>query len=237
VIAAVVPALDEAGAIGEVVRGLRAHADQVIVVDNGSRDATAAIARAAGADVVWEPRRGYGRAMLAGIARARGLGAGVIVTADADGSDDPADLPRLLAPLSSGRADLVLGVRADVEACAMTPVQRFGNWFAPLAMRLLAGARYADMPPFKAIRASALDRLQLEDTGHGFTIELLLEAHAARLRVVEIDVRCRARRAGVSKVSGTLVGSARASAKILWTILRHGRRKNPWTRAPARSES
>ena len=222
-IVAVVPALDEEASVPDVVRGIRAHVDAVVVVDNGSLDATAAAARAAGADVVVEARRGYGRACIAGIARARALGADVVLFLDADGSEDPADAPGLLAPVLAGDADLALGVRARdaIEPGAMMPVQRFGNWLAPRLMRVAVGARYRDMPPFKAIRVGALDRLALTDTGHGFTIELLLRAHAHALRVVEVDVRCRARRAGVSKVSGTLRGSARAAGKIVWSIARH----------------
>lgn len=226
-VVAVVPALDEEGSIPDVVRGIAPHVDYVVVVDNGSRDRTAAVARAAGADVVVEPRRGYGQACLAGVARARELRVDVVVFLDADGSDDPDDAPALLAPVLGGGADLALGVRVhangDVERGAMTPVQRFGNWFAPLLMRVAVGARYRDMPPFKVVRADALERLALRDTGHGFTIELLLKAHEQRMRVVEIGVRCRVRRAGVSKVSGTLRGTVRATAKIVSTILRHTR--------------
>jgi hypothetical protein len=174
--------------------------------------------------VVVEPRRGYGAACLTGSARARALGADIFLFLDADGSDDAADAPRLLGPVKSGDADLVLGIRTSrtIEPGAMTPVQRFGNWFAPIAMRLLTGARFHDMPPFKAIRRDALDRLALTERGHGFTIQLLLAAHAAELRVREVPVRCRVRRGGVSKVSGTLKGSVQAAVKILATIVRHG---------------
>jgi hypothetical protein len=121
---------------------------------------------------------------------------------------------------------MVLGARtsATIEHGAMTRTQRFGNWFAPLAMRALTGARYRDMPPFKAVTARALAIAAPADRGHGFTIDLLLAAHARGLRVQEIDVRCRARRGGVSKVSGTVLGSARAAAKILWSIGRHAGR-------------
>jgi hypothetical protein len=218
---AVIPALDEEGAIAGVVRGIRPHVDVVVVVDNGSRDATAARARDAGADVVREPRRGYGAACLAGVARARALGAGVVLFLDGDGSDDPDDALRLLAPVEQGEADLVLGVRARVARGAMAPVQRFGNWFAPLLMRLTVGADYHDMPPFKAVSMTALDRLALDDPGMGYIIQMLLRSHSLGLRVVEREVACHPRRAGASKVSGTVVGTARASAKILWAIGRH----------------
>ena len=219
---AVIPALDEAACIGEVVEAVRAHVDTVVVVDNGSRDATAAVAAAHGAVVAEEPQRGYGAACLRGLARARELGASVVVLLDADGSDDPDDVPRLLAALRDG-AELALGVRTrdTTEAGAMTRTQRFGNWLAPLLMRAIVGAGYHDMPPLKAIRREALDRLALTDTGHGFTIELLLRAHRAGLRVAEVPARCRSRRGGKSKVSGTLVGSTRAAVRILYTIARH----------------
>ena len=223
-IVAIVPALDEEANIGDVVQGIARHVERVIVVDNGSTDATARLARDAGADVVVEPRRGYGRACLAGLARARAVGATTVLFLDADGSDDPDDAPLLLGPVLSGACDLALGRRdpARTEAGAMTPAQRFGNWFAPLLMRLTMGAPYRDMPPFKACTMAALESLELADVGHGFTIELLVKAHLRDLAAIEVLVSCRARRAGESKVSGTLRGSVRAGGKILSTIARHG---------------
>ena len=248
---AIIPALDEQSAIGAVVRGVAAHVDAVVVVDNGSRDDTAAIAKEAGAEVVSEPRRGYGRACLAGMARARELEADVVLFLDADGSDDPEEAPALLEAVESGGYDLALGVRrrTGVERGAMTGAQRFGNWLAPLLMRVSVGAAYEDMPPFKACAAAALDRLELRDAGHGFTIELLMRAHEEGLRVAQIPVRCRVRRGGESKVSGTIAGASRAAVKIVSTIGRqaagaHARRalgylraKKPWARAAPRSES
>ncbi|GAC1393620.1 MAG: glycosyltransferase family 2 protein [Polyangiales bacterium] len=220
-IVAVIPALDEEGCIDEVVRGVRPHVDHVVVADNGSRDRTGEVARGAGARVVVEPERGYGAACLRGIVEARALGAVWLLFCDADGSDDPDDAPRLIAPARAGEADLVLGVRSEVEPGAMTPVQRFGNWLAPMLMRTLFHAPYHDLSPFKVVRRATLDRLDLRDRAHGFTIELLLKAHAARVSTREVPVRCRRRRAGESKVSGTVVGSARAAAKIVGSIARH----------------
>ena len=248
---ALVPALDEEHCIADVVAGIQPYVDRVIVVDNGSVDGTARVARETGADVVSEPRRGYGRACLAGLARARELEAEIVLFLDGDGSDDPADAERLLRPVRDGEVDIALGARrADlIEDGAMTPVQRFGNWLAPLLMRAAMGAPYHDMPPFKACSMEALDALALADIGHGFTIELLVKAHARDLRVIELPVRCRARRGGVSKVSGNLRGASRAAVKIVSTIARHGaqgraerlvsylRAKNPWARAASRSES
>jgi hypothetical protein len=222
-IVAVIPCLDEADNVASVVAGLEPWVDRVIVVDNGSRDATAEVAAAAGADVVVEPRCGYGRACLAGIDRAQEHHPDVVLFLDGDGSDDPDDAPRLLEPVQSGEVDLCLGRRTARSTArgAMAPVQRFGNWFAPALMRMLFNAPYHDMPPFKAISARALEALDLRDESYGFTIEMLIKAHHRGLSVREVEVRHRARHAGQSKVSGTLVGSVRASSKILTAIARH----------------
>lgn len=220
---AIIPALDEEECIRDVVTGILAHVDQVVVVDNGSHDQTASAAREAGADVVSEPKRGYGRACLAGLARAKHLGADVLVFLDADGSDDAADAPSLLAPVLSGDADIALGVRRkDLrEPGSMTTVQGFGNWFGPALMRVFLGAPFHDMPPFKVCRAAALHALRLEDTDYGFTIELLVKAHQEKLKIVEVDVHCRARRGGASKVSGTVRGASLAAWKIMTKIGRY----------------
>jgi rSAM/selenodomain-associated transferase 1 len=242
-VVAVVPALDEEDSIGDVVRGVAPFVDAVVVVDNGSADRTADRARAAGATVEREGRRGYGAACLAGVRRARELGAGVVLFLDGDGSDDPSEAPLLLEPVARGEADLVLGVRtaASTEPGAMAPVQRFGNWLAPRLMRAVVGARYRDMPPFKAVTMDALERLDLCDPGMGYIIEMLLKAHTEGLRVRELEVRCRARRAGRSKISGTVRGTLRASAKITSAILRHAvvqrLSKNPWRDAASRSDA
>ncbi len=221
-VVAVIPALDEEATITEVVAGLL-HVAQVVVVDNGSRDATAERARHAGARVKVQRERGYGAACLAGIDEARTMSADVVLFLDADGSDDPAEAATLIAPITAKEADLVLGVRRAhlVETGAMAQAQRFGNWFAPRVMRVAVGARYSDMPPYKAITMKALDRLALTDRTYGFTIEMLLRAHREKLTVREVPVHCRARRGGQSKVSGTLRGTLGASYKIVRTILKY----------------
>lgn len=217
---AVMPALNEVENVRNTVLGILPFVDKVIVVDNASTDGTAAAAQEAGAIVVLQPKRGYGASCLAGMAHAQKLGAKIIVFLDADGSEDPLDAPQLISAVESNSVDLSLGVRdrAMQEAGSMTSVQKFGNWLAPALMRTIVGAKYQDMPPFKVIRTEALNRLQLTDEGHGFTIEFLLEAHRVQLRTAEFKVHSRARKYGVSKVSGTLKGSSRAAVKILSTI-------------------
>lgn len=227
-VAVIIPALNEEQSIGATLEELAqvsASAGQalaqVIVVDNGSTDHTAEVARTHGAHLVVETRRGYGHACLAGVA-ALDSSTTIVVFMDADGSDDPADLPRLLEPIADGAADLVLGSRllGEQEPGALTPQQEFGNRLATRLLRALFGARYTDLGPFRAIRREALERLGMHDTNFGWTVEMQIRATQQRLRVQEVPVRYRRRRAGKSKVSGTFRGSLFAGAKIIWTILR-----------------
>lgn len=216
-VAVIIPALDEAAIIGRVVTDLMAclpeMSTRIVVVDNGSTDDTAAKARQAGAEVVREPRRGYGRACAAGVAAT--AGAEYLVFLDGDGADSPADLERVLAPVLSGTADLVVGVRVVREARSMTPWQRAGNRLAAFAIRLIYGARVSDLGPFRAIRRADLIALRMTEMTYGWPSEMLVRSLRARLRYREVDVSYR-RRTGVSKVGGTLAGSLRAA----WCILR-----------------
>jgi glycosyltransferase involved in cell wall biosynthesis len=220
-IAVVIPAADEEAAIGQVVREVPAGVGEVIVVDNGSRDRTAEVARAAGARVVSEPRRGYGRACLAGIAAAEPFD--VIVFLDGDYSDHPEQLTAVVAPIREGRADLVIGSRRlGRRAPGAHP------WHAVLGtrvcvglMNLVAGSAATDLGPFRAITAEALRRLEMCDVDYGWTAEMQVKAARRGLRVAEVPVDYRPR-IGRSKVSGTAAGSVKAGTKILATILRHG---------------
>lgn len=230
-VALVVPALDEEGSIGEVVQGFRSARhpsgrpwlERVVVVDNGSRDATAARARGAGAEVVDAPERGYGHACRAGLAHLGGGRAGppeVVVFADGDGAQVPDELGELLAPIVRGEADMVIGSRvARGEPRGMTPAQRFGNRLAVLLLRLRHGISTTDLGPFRAIRWPALELLGPLDPTYGWTIEMQIRAAQRGLRVVEVDVSNRARWAGQSKVSGTLRGVLGAGYKILRFVL------------------
>lgn len=221
----VIPALDEAEALPGVLAGLRDAATpgfalrDIVVADNGSSDGTAGVARAAGARVVDAPRRGYGSACLAALDALRGSPPDAVAFLDADGSDDPAQLAEVVAPLFAG-AELVVGSRAlgEREAGALTPVQAFGNALATRLMRALYGARFTDLGPFRAIRWTALERLRMRDRDYGWTVEMQTRALRAGLACVEVPVRCRRRAAGRSKVAGTVRGVFGAGWKILFTI-------------------
>ena len=222
-IVVIVPARDEEAAIGKVLSEIPPSVSEVIVVDNGSTDATAERARAAGARVVAETRRGYGRACLAGIAAASQ--ADVVVFLDGDGSDYPESLPSLVAPILAGEADLVIGSRSlGSRAPGAQPWHAvLGTRVSVALMNMLIGTEATDLGPFRAISAEALGRLEMRDTDFGWTVEMQAKAHWRGLRVREIPVDYRPR-LGRSKISGTLTGSLRAGAKILTTIVRYALR-------------
>jgi len=222
-----IPARDEAAALPLVLHDLPRTGEgwrvrQVVVVDNGSSDATADVARANGAVVVREPDAGYGRACLAGMAHLRRVPPDAVVFLDADHSDDPRELPRLVAPLVRGEAVLVIGSRVsgEREPGAFTPVQSFGNWLAPALLQLLWGVRATDLGPFRAVRWEALEALAMRDPDYGWTVEMQARAARARLVTVEVPVSYRRRRQGRSKIAGTFSGSVRAGFKILGTLVR-----------------
>jgi len=220
VVDAIIPALDEESSIGLVLAALPPGLiRRVVVVDNGSIDATAAVARSHGALVAREPRRGYGAACLRGIEAIAKDPPDVVLFLDADLSDDPAEAGEVLRPILNGSADLVVGSRTlgKREPGALAPHARFGNWLATRLLRVLYGARYTDLGPFRAIRYEALRALGMADRNYGWTIEMQVKAARAGLRHAEVPVRYR-RRMGRSKISGTLKGSAMAAVKILGTI-------------------
>ena len=220
-VAVVIPALNEAGSIAAVLADLPASVRKV-VVDNGSTDDTARIAADAGAEVVHEARRGYGAACQAGLRHLASGPPDVVVILDGDHADDPTLLDRLLEPIRDDRADLVLADRSrTADPGALTRVQKYGNRLATLLIRGVTGHRYADMGPFRAIRWSALERLQMRDPTWGWNVEMQIKAVRRGLRVIEIPLPYRARRAGQSKISGDLRGAARASVRIVWAVGRY----------------
>lgn len=221
-IAIIVPALNEAGNIHALVQELAASQQaQVIVVDNGSEDATAQEAEAAGARVIYEPRRGYGYACAAGVEAAQS--ADVLAFIDADYSFLPSELPLILAPILAGEADLVLGARHPhrMEPGAMLFHQRFGNWLGSRLIAALYSLRLNDLGPYRTIRRSTLERFHMREMTYGWPVEMIVKAARSGARIVEVPVSYRNRRAGRSKVSGTIRGTLLAAWFILGTALRY----------------
>lgn len=224
----IIPAINEEQSVAIVLADLPG-VGRVIVADNGSTDRTVSIARDAGAHVITETRRGYGSACLAGLAEMqrlielREIDPEIVVFLDADYSDHPEELPDVVRPIQDGTADLVIGSRlkGESEPGAMPPQSIYGNKLACFLMRVLFGARYTDLGPFRAIRRDALVRLQMCDTSFGWTVEMQIKAARQKLRVTEVPVSYR-RRIGVSKISGTVSGTIKAGWKILFLIARYG---------------
>jgi len=218
----VIPALNEEESVRLVIEALPVELiREVVVVDNGSRDGTAAVARRAGATVLADPRRGYGRACLTGLAYLRDHPPEIVVFVDADNSDDPTDFTAVIEPILGGDAEMVIGSRrlGRAEPGSMTPPQRFGNIFATWLIAQLTGDRFTDLGPFRALRWEALEALEMEDTNYGWTVEMQVKAARRGLRWQEVPVAYR-KRIGQSKISGTVTGVAAAGTKILYTVFR-----------------
>lgn len=225
----VIPCLNEEESIGELVEDVSAVRDDpanpveittIIVVDNGSTDDTPEVARQAGARIVSEPRRGYGRACLSGVLASGSVD--YIVLMDGDRSDVPADLPVLLSPIITGEADLVVGSRTlgSHEKGSLLPQQIFGNRIAALLARLMYGVRLTDIGPFRVIGRHTLLQLGMREMTYGWSIEMIIRAARAGLTVREMPVRYRKRAGGSSKVSGNLKGTVRAGCRIMTAIVR-----------------
>jgi len=219
-VALIIPVLNEVDTIAGVVCAVpRDVIGEVIVVDGGSIDETAARARAAGARVLVEPQSGYGAACLAGVGATERP---VVAFIDGDGSDDPAEIPRLVAPILAGEQDFVIGsrTRGVREKGSMGMHQLIAGRIAGLFMRALYGVRYTDMCPLRAIRRDVLERLGMREKTYGWNLEMQMRAARAGLRILELPVRHRNRAGGASKVAGSLRGSAKASWQIASTLVR-----------------
>jgi glycosyltransferase involved in cell wall biosynthesis len=222
IVSAVIPCLDEETAIGVVVTtALAQGVDEVIVVDGGSRDATASRAANAGARVVVERQRGYGRAIQTGIAAVR-TDTTVVVFLDGDGSDPPESIRALVAPIAGGAADFVLGsrVRGRRDPGSLSSSQLAAAWIGSVLLRLTYGARFSDLSPFRAIRRDALERLGMRDNSYGWNLEMLMRVAASNLRAREIPVGQRRRLGGQSKVSGNLRAGLAAAWVLALTFVR-----------------
>lgn len=223
-IAVLIPVLNEETTLPRVLADIpRGIVEEVVVVDNGSSDRTADLARATGATVLHETRRGYGSACLAGIAYLQRNAPDILVFLDGDYSDHPEELSRLVQPIVDDGYDLVIGSRTkgEAEPGALFPQARFGNALATWLIRMLYGYSYSDLGPFRAIRFSALLALEMADKTYGWTVEMQIKVLQQRMRVTEVPVRYRKRAGGVSKVSGTIKGTILAGYKILWTVVRY----------------
>ena len=230
-ISVIIPVLNEQDALIHVLRDLPWDlVNEVIVVDNGSTDATAQVASRAGARVIYEPQRGYGAACLAGIRAMQQ--SDIVVFVDGDYSDHPNELPHVVKPIVDGQADMVIGSRVlgVRERGALVLQARWGNWLAVTLIRFLYGVRYSDLGPFRAIRTASLLLLGMRDQRYGWTVEMQVRAVKANLRIQEVPVSYR-KRTGQSKISGTLRGCLLAGIAIIGTIVRHGYRPT-WRLGP-----
>lgn len=222
VISAVIPCLNEEAAIAAVVRAVRAqNVSEVVVVDGGSRDRTVERATAAGASVIIETRRGYGRAIQAGIAAVR-ADTEIIVFLDGDGSDPAEFIPALVSPIIARQAVFVLGsrTRGARERGSLTPQQIIAAHVGSLLLRVAYGSRFSDLSPFRSIRRDVLDRLGMSDMTYGWNLEMLMRIAAAGVPVREIAVGQRRRIGGVSKVSGNFVAGVMAAWSMARTFIR-----------------
>ena len=218
-IGVVIPTLNEAGAIGNVISDIPDWVDRTIVCDSGSTDATVEIARRLGAESIISSGEGYGAACLAGISELGSID--IIVFLDGDYSDYPEQMERLVRPITEGVFDLVIGSRrlGEAQAGSLTIQQRFGNWLACSLIRIFWKVNYTDLGPFRAVKRTALEQLDMTDRAFGWTVQMQLHAIFAGIRVTEVpvDYRCRI---GHSKISGTLKGTILAGKAILGTIFR-----------------
>jgi glycosyltransferase involved in cell wall biosynthesis len=219
----VIPALNEAEVIAEVVRSIpRTVVDQILVVDNGSTDATAQAARNAGAIVVSQPARGYGRACRAGITAAAKASADIVAFIDGDGSDCPEFINELVRPIQENCFDFVIGsrTRGTREPGSLNTQQIFAARLAGWLLRVRYGVNFTDMSPFRAIRSELLHSLPMREQTYGWNLEMQMLVAQKRARILEIPVNHRRRRGGVSKVSGTFKGTILATFRIAATFFR-----------------
>lgn len=225
IISVIIPAFNEENGISEVLKEIpKDLVSEIIVVNNASTDNTEKIAKECGATVLREPVSGYGRACLKGIDYLKSSSQSplIVVFLDADHSDYPEEMADLVTPIIEDKADLVIGSRelGKKESGSMTPQQVFGNWLATRLMLWFYGVKFTDLGPFRAIRFSSLQDLNMQDKSYGWTVEMQLKAAKQKMRCLEVPVRYR-KRIGFSKISGTIKGTIMAGYKILYTLFKY----------------
>ena len=220
-ISIIIPAYNEESSIGLVLDALpQEKLHEIIVVDNGSTDATARVAQEHGARVVKEPRKGYGSACLKGIDELDAPD--IVVFIDGDFSDFPEEIVLLIGPIETGEKDFVLGSRMILpkSQSALLPQARYGNRLAVFLIKLFFKHEFTDLGPFRAIRYSSLMSIGMKDMDFGWTVEMQIKAVRNGLRIQEVPVNYR-KRIGISKISGTVLGTFRAGTKIIYTIFKY----------------
>jgi len=228
IIKVIIPAFNEERSIGRVIEEIPNIVDEIIVVNNGSTDDTAVIAKKAGATVLNENQKGYGYACLKGInyLENQEIKPEIVVFLDGDFSDCPEELIKLVAPIIDNDIDFVIGARVKElrEANSMTPQQIFGNWLATTLMKLMYRAKFTDLGPFRAIKYQKLSELEMVDKTYGWTVEMQLKSIKRNLTYIEVPVKYK-QRIGTSKVSGTVKGTIFAGFKILGWIFKYSFKK------------
>ena len=220
-ISIIIPAYNEESSIGLVLDALpQEKLHEIIVVDNGSTDATARVAQEHGARVVKEPRKGYGSACLKGIDELDAPD--IVVFIDGDFSDFPEEIVLLIGPIETGEKDFVLGSRMILpkSQLALLPQARYGNRLAVFLIKLFFKHEFTDLGPFRAIRYSSLMSIGMKDMDFGWTVEMQIKAVRNGLRIREVPVNYR-KRVGISKITGTVSGTFRAGTKIIYTIFKY----------------
>lgn len=224
IIDVIIPAYNEEKSIPKVIAEIPKIVRHIIIANNNSTDRTGEVAKSAGAVVVFEPQKGYGKACLTAMnwIKNQEIQPDIVVFLDGDYSDYPAEMLSLIQPILEEKADMVIGSRAlgQRESGSMTFPQVFGNWLATTLMKYIQGAKFSDLGPFRAIVWSSLLDLKMVDQNFGWTIEMQIKAHKAGLRYTEVPVNYR-KRIGVSKVSGTIKGVIGAGYKIIFTIFKY----------------